>query len=223
MVADPGRGYAGAMVHLRIVVAADRTEKVLELLEATPRSATSSSSRAPRASRPATWSSATSRARTPACVIDDLKELGVHRDGSIALEQIDSQISDAAKGAERAAPGSPSDAVVWEEVEARTSETTELGGNFLAFMVARLPDRLGRDLHRLADPDRRGDGRRAGVRPAGGPLRGDRRAAPRRRPALADRARRRLPDRHHRRLPVHPDLPSPPASSTPTSRASTTR
>ena len=29
----------------------------------------------------------------------------------------------------------PSDAVVWEEVEARTSETTELGGNFLAFMV----------------------------------------------------------------------------------------
>jgi uncharacterized hydrophobic protein (TIGR00271 family) len=68
-------------------------------------------------------------------VIDDLKELGVSRRGSISLEQIDSQISDAAKAAERATPGLPSDAVVWEEVEARTSETTELGGNFLAFMV----------------------------------------------------------------------------------------
>src|SRR5207344_3569296 len=63
------------------------------------------------------------------------KELGIARDGSIALEQIDSQISDAAKRAERAARGMPSDAVVWEEVEARTSENTELGGNFLIFMT----------------------------------------------------------------------------------------
>ena len=94
-------------------------------------------------------------------LIEDLKELGIPRDGSIALEQIDSQLSDAAERAERAARGAPSDAVVWEEVEARTSESTELGGNFLVFMVARLPDRLGRDLHRLADPDRRRDGRRA--------------------------------------------------------------
>ncbi|HEX5928159.1 MAG TPA: DUF389 domain-containing protein [Solirubrobacterales bacterium] len=68
-------------------------------------------------------------------LIADLKELGVHREGSIALEQIDSQISEAADRAERAARGAPSDAVVWEEVEARTSETTELGGTFLAFMV----------------------------------------------------------------------------------------
>ena len=112
-------------------------------------------------------------------VIDDLKELGVARDGSIALEQIDSQISDAAERAERAARGAPSDAVVWEEVEARTSESTELGGNFLAFMVlACLIASVG-DLPRLADPDRRRDGRRARVRAAGRPLRGGGRAPPR--------------------------------------------
>ena len=35
----------------------------------------------------------------------------------------------------RAARGAPSDAVVWEEVEARTSESTELGGHFLIFMI----------------------------------------------------------------------------------------
>ena len=37
--------------------------------------------------------------------------------------------------AEKAAPGLPSDAVVWEEVEQRTSENTELSISFVAFMV----------------------------------------------------------------------------------------
>ena len=68
-------------------------------------------------------------------VIDDLRELGVPSDGSISIEEIDSQLSTAAERAERAAPGSPGDAVVWEEVEARTSESVELNANFLAFMV----------------------------------------------------------------------------------------
>ncbi len=37
--------------------------------------------------------------------------------------------------AEKAAPGLPSDAVVWEEVQQRTSEDTELSFSFVAFMV----------------------------------------------------------------------------------------
>jgi uncharacterized hydrophobic protein (TIGR00271 family) len=68
-------------------------------------------------------------------VIADMRELGIAQRGSIAVEQIDSVVSDAAAEAERAAPGLPSDAVVWEEVEARTSEDTELSISFLAFMV----------------------------------------------------------------------------------------
>ncbi len=68
-------------------------------------------------------------------IVGDLKELGIPREGSIAMEDIDSQISDAAKRAEIAAKGAPSDAVVWEEVEARTSENTELSASFLIFMV----------------------------------------------------------------------------------------
>ena len=59
----------------------------------------------------------------------------VRVEGSIAIEDIDSQISLAAEEAERAAAGSPADAVVWEEVEARTSENIELSANFLAFIV----------------------------------------------------------------------------------------
>ena len=52
------------------------------------------------------------------------------------MEEIDSQISDAAdRGRAGGARALPSDAVVWEEVEARTSENTELAASFLAFMV----------------------------------------------------------------------------------------
>jgi len=68
-------------------------------------------------------------------IIGDLKELEIPRVGSIAVEHIDTALSDAAVAAEEAAPGLPSDAVVWEEVEQRTSENTELSVSFVAFMV----------------------------------------------------------------------------------------
>jgi uncharacterized hydrophobic protein (TIGR00271 family) len=123
------------MVHLRIVSPADRTERVVALLEATP-SVCNLILLPGTARHPSGDVVLCDIAREDASVvIEDLKELEIPRDGSIALEQIDSQLSAAAKRAERAAPGSPSDAVVWEEVEARTSETAELGGNFLAFMA----------------------------------------------------------------------------------------
>jgi uncharacterized hydrophobic protein (TIGR00271 family) len=69
-------------------------------------------------------------------IIDDLKDMGIPERGSIAVELIDSSISKVATAAEKAAHGLPSDAVVWEEVEARTSEQTELSISFTIFMVA---------------------------------------------------------------------------------------
>ncbi len=123
------------MVHLRIVVPSDRTEKVVDLLEAMP-SVCNLVFLASAARRPSGDVILCDVAREDASVvIEDLKELDIPRDGSIALEQVDSHISDAARRAEKAAPGAASDAVVWEEVEARTSESTELGGTFLLFMV----------------------------------------------------------------------------------------
>jgi uncharacterized hydrophobic protein (TIGR00271 family) len=123
------------MVHLRIVVPEDRCRKVVDLLETAP-SATNLVLLAGAARQPRGDVVLCDIAREEASVlIEDLRELGIVRDGSIALEQIDSQLSEAADRAEKAARGMPSDAVVWEEVEARTSETTELGGNFLFFMV----------------------------------------------------------------------------------------
>ena len=59
------------------------------------------------------------------------------------------------------APGAPSDAVVWEQVEASTSENVELSGNFIAFMVLAVLIATAGHLPRLADPDHRRDGGRA--------------------------------------------------------------
>ncbi|MFI5122855.1 MAG: DUF389 domain-containing protein, partial [Vicinamibacteria bacterium] len=75
-------------------------------------------------------------ARAYACfIVSDRRELNVDTAGSIAIEHIDSAISSVAAAAEKAAEGHPGDAVVWEEVESRTSENIELNAIFLAFMA----------------------------------------------------------------------------------------
>jgi len=123
------------MIHLRIVVPGPKSERVVDLLEGS--TSVSSLARIEGASRkPPGDLVLCDIAREDASVlIDDLRELGIPEDGSISIEEIDSQLSSAAERAERAAHGSPGDAVVWEEVESRTSETTELDANFLAFIV----------------------------------------------------------------------------------------
>ena len=123
------------MIHLRIVAPTDRAKRALDLLEEAP-STCNLVYLEGAARKPAGDVVLCDVAREDASVvIDDLKELGIARDGSISLAPIDSQISDAADRAVRATGGRPANAVVWEEVEARTSEDTELSGSFLAFMV----------------------------------------------------------------------------------------
>jgi uncharacterized hydrophobic protein (TIGR00271 family) len=123
------------MVHLRIVVPSYQAGHTLDLLKASP-SVCNLIYLERAAKRPEGDVILCDVAREDASVIvSDLKELEIHREGSIAMEDIDSQISDAAHAAEEAAAGSAADAVVWEEVESRTSENIELSVPFLAFMV----------------------------------------------------------------------------------------
>ncbi|TQM79624.1 putative hydrophobic protein (TIGR00271 family) [Saccharothrix saharensis] len=68
-------------------------------------------------------------------VVASLCELGVDRDGGVTLEQIDTALSDAADRAEEAAPGDGADAVVWEELLARTGEESRLNVTFLSFLT----------------------------------------------------------------------------------------
>ena len=123
------------MVHLRIVAPAHAAEKAVELLERTP-SVCNLVNLPGAAVRPEGDVILCDVAREDASVVvGDLRELDIDKEGSIAMEEIDSQISQAAKRAEEHAKGAVADAVVWEEVEQRTSENIELSASFVAFMV----------------------------------------------------------------------------------------
>jgi uncharacterized hydrophobic protein (TIGR00271 family) len=123
------------MIHLRIVAPEDVAHRALEVLEASP-AVLNIVHLHGAARKPDGDLILCDVAREEASVIiGDLKELEIPRVGSIAVEDIDIALSDAAAKAEEAAPGLPSDAVVWEEVEQRTSENTELSIGFLLFMV----------------------------------------------------------------------------------------
>jgi uncharacterized hydrophobic protein (TIGR00271 family) len=68
-------------------------------------------------------------------VLGQLCELGVDRSGGVTLEQLDTTLSDAADAAEEAAPGDPQDAVIWDEVVARTGEDSRLSVSYQAFLT----------------------------------------------------------------------------------------
>jgi uncharacterized hydrophobic protein (TIGR00271 family) len=122
------------MVHLRIVAPPDRADRVYAMLCDTPSAI--DVIRIPDASvRPSGDLVMCDVAREDASVIiSDLRELGIHHDGSISLSPTDT-ISDFADAAIKHAPGSPSDAVFWEELDQRTSESVELSAVFLLYMV----------------------------------------------------------------------------------------
>jgi uncharacterized hydrophobic protein (TIGR00271 family) len=123
------------MIHLRIVAPEKEAHQALEILHGSPAVLNVVHLHA-AAKKPDGDLILCDVAREEASVIiGDLKELEIPRVGSIAVEHIESSLSDAAVAAEKAAPGLPSDAVVWEEVEQRTSENTELSISFVAFMV----------------------------------------------------------------------------------------
>jgi uncharacterized hydrophobic protein (TIGR00271 family) len=123
------------MVHLRIVAPHDAALHALELLCASE-SASNVVHLAGAASKPPGDVILADVAREDASVIvQDLRELDIPATGSIAISSIETLVSDASRVAERHAAGLPSDAVVWEDVDSRSEELTELSGTFLAFMV----------------------------------------------------------------------------------------
>jgi len=65
-------------------------------------------------------------------ILAELCELGIDHVGAITLESLDTVLSDAAA---LAAPGDPADAVVWDELIARTGDDSRLTLTFLAFLT----------------------------------------------------------------------------------------
>lgn len=67
-------------------------------------------------------------------VLLQLYDLGVDHAGGVTLEMVDTSLSDAADAADAASPGDPADAVIWDELVARTGEESRLSLSFLTFL-----------------------------------------------------------------------------------------
>jgi uncharacterized hydrophobic protein (TIGR00271 family) len=123
------------MLHVRLIVPPELTASVLERLRATPGVAhivRDSGS----ATRPEGDVLICDVAREAANeVVEWLQEQDVHHRGAITVESLETVVSDAAAEAEAAAPGHGSDALVWEELEARTRPEAILTVSFLTFMA----------------------------------------------------------------------------------------
>jgi uncharacterized hydrophobic protein (TIGR00271 family) len=68
-------------------------------------------------------------------VVAALRQLGLHRDGSIMISEPGTVLSAAAAAAEKAAPGKPDDGVVWDIVENRVRSESSLSWSFCAFLT----------------------------------------------------------------------------------------
>ncbi|GHG43724.1 MULTISPECIES: DUF389 domain-containing protein [Amycolatopsis] len=123
------------MLHLRAVCPPDETAEALDILRAHAGSAHLVVHRG-AAVEPAGDLIEADIAREAADeIIDALCGLGLDHTGGITLEALDTALSDAADRAEEAAPGEAADAVVWEELVARTGEESRMNVTFLAFLT----------------------------------------------------------------------------------------
>ena len=122
------------MLHLRVIAPPDRSDAALRCLAGSE--AATNVVRIPGAAvEPAGDLLQADVAREAASdLIGRLRDLGLETDGAIAVADVDLSLSRGAERAERRAPGLASDAVVWEEVEARTSEESALSVTYLVFM-----------------------------------------------------------------------------------------
>ncbi|MFF6960198.1 DUF389 domain-containing protein [Streptomyces sp. NPDC008317] len=123
------------MLHLRMIVPADRTEEVARLVGATL-GATHLTVMRGAAYDPLGDVLTCDVAREAADgLLAGLRELGVAETGSIAVENIDLTLSTSAEKAEEDAPGEGADAVLWESLVEETHEESTLTVTYIAFLT----------------------------------------------------------------------------------------
>lgn len=123
------------MLHVRVFSPSEHTDAVMAVLRAHPD--VSALALLPRASvRPEGDLVLADIPREAANdVIDKVRALGVTRQGTIHVNQVQTWVSQQGLAAERRAPGSSSDAVVWAEVIENAYGDAELNWTYLTFMT----------------------------------------------------------------------------------------
>jgi uncharacterized hydrophobic protein (TIGR00271 family) len=121
--------------HVRVIAPAAEARRALQLFEAAV-GATNVVHHPDYARRPEGDLVAADVAReTTGVLLADLAELGIERDGAVTVMPIEIAISPEIQAMRSQTTGSSAGALVWEQVAERTSEWTELDGEYLVFMA----------------------------------------------------------------------------------------
>ncbi len=123
------------MLHLRVMCPAEVTDAVLDKLRNRPGAVHLTIARGAAVDPSGDLVQADVVREAVDGLLADLCELGIDHVGGITLQPLDTVRSDAADAAALAAPGEPADAVVWEELIARTGDDSRLTFTFLAFLT----------------------------------------------------------------------------------------
>ncbi|MEU1127746.1 DUF389 domain-containing protein [Streptomyces sp. NPDC005899] len=123
------------MLHLRLIVPADRTDEVVDLLENSV--GTTHLAVLPGVARDPSGDMVLCDVAREAGdeVIGALRDLGIDKAGSITVENLDLTLSSHADEAEREAPGEGADAVLWEELSEVTHEESTFSATYVAFLA----------------------------------------------------------------------------------------
>ncbi|MFE3025630.1 DUF389 domain-containing protein [Nocardia tengchongensis] len=122
------------MLHLRILAPATLTDAVLEVLE--DDAVTGLVLIRGASIRPPGDLITAQLAREAANdIVQRLRELRVHQEGSIEIDQVGTWLSRSGFDAEVRTPGSSADSVVWAQVAQRAYEESELNWTYLSFLT----------------------------------------------------------------------------------------
>jgi uncharacterized hydrophobic protein (TIGR00271 family) len=123
------------VLHLRLIVPAERSQEVVDVLRASPAVAhlvvLPGAGQAP--SGDVVLCDVAREGANP--ILAALREMEVERVGAIAIEDAGVVLSTSAERASRLAPGLDVDAVVWEEISQTTGQQTRLSVTYLALLA----------------------------------------------------------------------------------------
>jgi uncharacterized hydrophobic protein (TIGR00271 family) len=123
------------MLRLRISSPSALTDDILATLSDDPAVSSLSVFRGASLKPPGDVVSADVAREAANTVVDTLRQMGVHTQGSVHIEPVRAWLSQPGYDAERRAPGSSADSVVWADVTQRAYEESELNWTYMSFMA----------------------------------------------------------------------------------------
>ncbi|MFF0634113.1 DUF389 domain-containing protein [Nocardia sp. NPDC004151] len=123
------------MLHLRILSPAAMTDDVLEVLESDDAVTGLVLVRGAALRPPGDLITAQIAREAANDLVARLREMRVHQEGSIEIDQVGTWLSRSGFEAEVRTPGSSTDSVVWAQVAQRAYDETELNWTYLSFLT----------------------------------------------------------------------------------------